>query len=173
MTISLTLAANPSPPGAVSGTGALVRATSPTLVTPNIGVATGTSLQTTGPIAQMKQTGAATKASSVGENYPFAPGASKSFTVQLGNINGGFAFFVSRSSDGAGAVFYGDYATAALTKLAGHADFVDAWTATANQVAVTKGANSTNPTIITGSSFTSSISVVVIGAQVTGTTEPV
>ena len=166
----------PAPQSAVAITGGTINSTPIGATTPSTGAfttITGTSLQTTGPIATMKQSGTTTKGSSVGEVFPFTPGASKSFGIQMGNINGGGLAVLSMSVDGAGGVFYFEYKSGTVTKLAGDANLVIGASATASQVAVGKSANSATLTITTGSGVTGGVAVMILGQTVTGTTDPI
>jgi hypothetical protein len=70
---------------AITGTGSVVLATSPTLVTPNIGVATGTSLAATGLI---KSSGTAGIGYATGAGGTVTQGTSKSTGVTLNTITG-------------------------------------------------------------------------------------
>jgi hypothetical protein len=136
------------------------------------GITATTSIISTTPIYQYKKSASTTIATSSGENIVFAPGASKTMVIQLGNTNGGFLVIVNRSSDGAGAVFYAEYKSATPVKLAGDSDFVVAGSATAAQVAFTKGSNSASFSVITGSGYTGNMTIYVNGTYVTGTVDP-
>uniref|UniRef100_A0A6M3IR43 Putative tail protein n=1 Tax=viral metagenome TaxID=1070528 RepID=A0A6M3IR43_9ZZZZ len=173
LTGPITSAGNATAVAAQTGTGStFVMDTSPTLIEPVIGVATGTSLVVTGPVTTMKQSGATTKASSVGEVYPFTPGASKTVGIQCGNINGGGIAVLSNSADGGGAVFYFEYKSATTVKLTGDAVFVAGLAPAAGEIGVGKSANSATLQIVTGSGISGGLSVCVLGQNVTGTTEP-
>ena len=145
---------------------------SATLLAVTGGITATTSIISTTPIYQYKKSASTTIATSSGENIVFAPGASKTIVVQIGNTAGGFLVIVNRQTDGAGAVFYAEYKSATPVKLAGDSNFVVAGSATAAQVAFTKGSNSASFSVITGSGYTGNMTIYVNGTYVTGTVDP-
>lgn len=156
-----------------TGTGNNVLATSPTLTTPVIGAATGTSLVTSAQVGSQK-TGTTTKVEGSGYQTYFSVGASKTLTFTPGS-GLTWAFLISEGSAGGGALVFCTYVSATITILAsafGARSFAATNAPTANEVGIYKSANDSVISIVTGSSWNTSIAICVLGDYVGAVTDP-
>ena len=183
MTVALTAAAAPAAPGSsgvATGSGDLVLATSPTiasptLTTPNIGAATGTSLATTG-MNTGTYGGATTRVNHVGTQtsngagVAIAAGQTFTFTCESGKL------VVVSLDTGKACVFFASYASAAITMISnpdGTGVFDATSTPGANVLGIFKNSNTHVVQIKNGSGGSSkTIQLCVLGSEVTAATAP-
>jgi hypothetical protein len=157
-----------------TGTGNNVLATSPTLVTPVVGAATGTSLVTTNQVTSQK-TATTTKIQSVGLQTYFTPGNSTTFTITPAS-GLAWAFVISEGSGGGGALVFCSYANTTINIVSssvGGRSFVASNTPTASQLGIFKSANDSVISFVTGSTWGAAVAVCLLGDYLGSVTDPV
>jgi hypothetical protein len=157
-----------------TGTGNNVLATSPTLVTPVIGAATGTSLVTTSQVTSQK-TATTTKIQSVGFQTYFNPGNSTTFTITPSS-GLAWAFVISEGSGGGGALVFCSYANTTINIVSasvGARSFVASNTPTASQLGIFKLANDSVISFVSGASWGAGVAICLLGDFIGAVTDPV
>lgn len=154
-----------------TGTGSHVRATSPTLVTPVIGAATGTSLVVSTAVYAQKL-GVTTKVLSVGSELVFTPGVSK--TVDFDVVGNSAIFIVGDNTSSACCFCISSYKASAVTLSTGSdAMFVNSSAPSAAQVGIWKTSGNTSTFhVTTGSGVAGGISITLLGTYAVSVSDP-
>jgi len=157
-----------------TGTGNNVLATSPTLVTPVIGAATGTSLVTTSQVTSQK-TATTTKIQSVGLQTYFTPGNSTTFTITPGS-GLAWAFVISEGSGGGGALVFCSYKNTTINIVSasvGARSFVASNSPGASELGIYKSADSSVISFVSGASWGAAVAICLLGDFISAVTDPV
>jgi len=157
-----------------TGTGDNVLATSPTLVTPVIGAATGTSLVTTSQVTSQK-TATTTKIQSVGLQTYFTPGNSKTFTITPSS-GLAWAFVISEGSGGGGALIFCSYKNTTINIVSasvGSRSFVASNSPGASELGIYKSADSSVINFVSGATWGAAVAICLLGDFIGTVTDPV
>jgi hypothetical protein len=157
-----------------TGSGSLVFATSPTLTTPVIGAATGTSLVTTAQVTSQK-TATTTKVQSVGFQTYFLPPPGTTFTITPAS-GLAWAFVISEGGGGGGALIFCSYKNTTINIVSssvGSRSFVASNTPSASQLGIYKSADSSVISFVTGTPWGASVAVCLLGDYLNAVTDPV
>lgn len=157
-----------------TGTGNNVLATSPTLTTPVIGAATGTSLVTTSQVTSQK-TATTTKIQSVGLQTYFSPGNGTTFTITPGS-GLAWAFVISEGNGGGGALVFCSYKNTTINIVSssvGARNFVASNAPAALELGIYKSADSSVINFVSGASWGASVAVCLLGDFLSSVTDPV
>jgi hypothetical protein len=170
-----------------TGTGAVVRATSPTLVTPNIGAATGTSLVLTSPGASALAVGPSGTANSTLNVDSSLASAASGLNVQAGTTGGTLKLSVTDpgatsnlaiDAKGSGTIVIGGTSTGSIglsrdTTVVGVLTPNSITTAgTINKVTITPPATAATLTIANNKTLTANNSIALTGTDATTMTFP-
>ncbi len=122
-------------------------------------------------VAGQVRVGATTKVTGIGSETTFTPGISKAVTFTF--YGSAAIVLIINGVSGAAGYALVSYASATITFITGSdAQFVDSASPTANQIGMSKGANSSTVTVSTGSNISGAIGVTVIGQDITAVTDP-
>jgi hypothetical protein len=157
-----------------TGTGDNVLATSPTLVTPVIGAATGTSLVTTSQVTSQK-TATTTQIQSVGLQAYFNPGNIKTFTITPGS-GLAWAFVISEGNGGGGALVFCSYKNTTINIVSasvGARSFVASNSPGAFELGIYKSADSSVINFVSGATWGAAVAICLLGDFIGTVTDPV
>lgn len=157
-----------------TGTGNNVLATSPTLTTPVIGAATGTSLVTTNQVTSQK-TATTTKIQSVGLQTYFTPGNGTTFTITPAS-GLAWAFVISEGNGGGGALVFCSYKNTTINIVSssvGARSFVASNTPIAFELGIYKSADSSVINFVTGATWGAGVAICLLGDYISAVTDPV
>jgi hypothetical protein len=157
-----------------TGTGNNVLATSPTLTTPVIGAATGTSLVTTDQVTSQK-TATTTKIQSVGFQSYFLPPPSTTFTITPAS-GLAWAFVISEGNGGGGALIFCSYKNTTINIVSssvGTRSFVASNAPAALELGIYKSADSSVISFVTGATWGAAVAVCLLGDYLSAVTDPV
>jgi hypothetical protein len=157
-----------------TGTGNTVLSATPTLTTPVIGAATGTSLVTTNQVTSQK-TATTTKIQSVGLQTYFTPGNGLTFTITPGS-GLAWAFVISEGSGGGGALVFCSYKNTTINIISssvGARSFVASNAPAALELGIYKSADSSVINFVSGASWGAGVAICLLGDFIDSVTDPV
>jgi len=157
-----------------TGTGNNVLATSPTLTTPVIGAATGTSLVTSAQVSSQKSA-TTTKVTGVGLQSYFTPANDSTFTITLAS-GLAWAFVISEGGGGGGALVFCSYKNTTINIVSssvGARTFIASSTPVTTELGIFKSADSNVISFKAGSTWNASVAICFLGDYISAVTDPV